>query len=195
MLGRTRPDEGVVDRSTRDARACKLGEESRCRLVTEEPRMREALREQPRNGRGGPARRCRQSSQDRERLERRVAGEPEPSVAECGERRLVLLMVGDVSATATLVSTRNSGLLALADIAERANEVVVDLDSGSRDDEPAVTCLEGLVAGQRLHTQAGGGRSHLHLPRSKPELVAKLLRNHQTPCLVNGCANGSSIPS
>lgn len=58
-----------------------------------------------------------------------------------------------------------------------------------------VTLLEGLVPGDRLDSQARSVCAHLDLAGSKPELVPKLLRNHQAPCLVNGGPRASRIPS
>ena len=63
----------LVGRNTLERLA---GQQRRCRLVTEKPRVREAPGEQARDGRGGPARRRRQTGEYRERLERCVAGEP-----------------------------------------------------------------------------------------------------------------------
>ena len=53
-------------------------------------------------------------------------------------------------ASGTRVSTGMSGARVLDGIAKRAYEAVVDWEPGSRDDEPAVTLVEGLRTRQRL---------------------------------------------
>jgi len=85
-------------------------------------------------------------------------------------------------------------VLLLACIAKQAHGVVVDREACGGDDEPAVALLEGLVPGDRLDSQARSVRAHLDLARLKPELVPKLLRNDQSPCLVDGCLHALRVP-
>ena len=94
-----------------------------------------------------------------------------------------------MSATATLVSTRTSGLLPLSGIAERAHEFVVDLEAGGRDHETTVAFGQGLSPNDRFDAQAAPVCAHLYLTGAKAERISKLLGNHQTPCLVDGCAH------
>ena len=90
------------------------------------------------------------------------------------------------SATATLVSTKSSAVLALAGIAKRANEIVVYLRATRRNDKPPLALLEG-IARERLYAQPGAVCGHLYFPRSEADVVAQRLRDYQSSCLVNGC--------
>ena len=64
---------------------------------------------------------------------------------------------------AMLVSTRTSGPLALAGIAKRAHEIVVDRHPGGRDEQPS-TALVKRFRGQRFDAQPGALGGHLDLP-------------------------------
>jgi hypothetical protein len=76
----------------------------------------------------------------------------------------------------------------LAGIAERADKFVVDLHPARWNNESAVSLVEGLTR-ERLDAQPGAVRDYLDFAWSQPEVIAQLLRNHQTSCLVNGCAH------
>src|SRR5918999_2053499 len=98
-----------------------------------------------------------------------------------------------VSATATLVSTSSSAPLPLPGIAERADELVVDLGTARRDDEAPVAFVQGVLD-QRFNPQAGAVGSHLNLARSQSQVIAQRLWYHQSPCLVNGCSHARMMP-
>ena len=97
-------------------------------------------------------------------------------------------------ATATLVSTSSSGALLLPGIAQRAHEAVVDLGASCWDDEQPAPLVERLLACERLDPQTRSLCSDLDLARPKTELVTELLRDYQSPCLVNGCPHAFSLP-
>jgi hypothetical protein len=97
------------------------------------------------------------------------------------------------SATATLVSTRSSAPLPPAGIAERAYEIVVDLDATRRDDEPTVAFVERFLS-EWLDAQAGTVSRHVHRTRAQAYFVAQLLRDYQSTCLVDGCTHASRVP-
>ena len=56
------------------------------------------------------------------------------------------------------------------------------------------TLVEGLFARQRLDAQARAVRRHFDFAGAKAERVAKLLRDHQASCLVNGCTHARRLP-
>src|SRR5688572_16901913 len=93
-----------------------------------------------------------------------------------------------------LVSTRSSGALALAGIAKRPDEVVVDLRACARDHEPSVALVERFC-GQRLDAQPGPLGEHFDLAGSQANVIAQLFRDHQSSCLINGCAHAETYHS
>ena len=93
-----------------------------------------------------------------------------------------------------LVSTRRSGALALAGIAKRPDEVVIDLRARARDHEPPVALIERF-RGQRLDAQPGSLSGHFDLAGSQTDVIAQLLRDDQSSCLVNGCPDAETLPS
>jgi hypothetical protein len=93
-----------------------------------------------------------------------------------------------VRATATLVSTRSSAVLALAGIAKRADGFVVYLRPTRRNDKPPAAFLE-RIARERLYAQPSAVGGHLHLARSQSDVIAQRLRDYQAACLVDGCPN------
>lgn len=90
-------------------------------------------------------------------------------------------------ATATLVSTKSSAVLALPGIAKRANKVVVYLRPTRRNDKPPLALLEG-IARERLYAQRRAVGGHLYFARPQSDVIAQRLWDHQSACLVNGCS-------
>lgn len=93
-----------------------------------------------------------------------------------------------LSATAMLVSTRRSAPLSLVGTAERLDEIVVDLRVGGGNHKACSALNEGLPR-QRLDAQASAVGGHFNLPWAQPDVIAQLLRDHQTSCLINGCTH------
>ena len=92
-----------------------------------------------------------------------------------------------------LVSTSSSGCLALAGIAQRADEIAVDLDAVGTDHESPLAFLERFHR-QRLDPQPVALGCHFDLARSQTDMITQLLRYHQSTRLVNGCPHVSGMP-
>jgi hypothetical protein len=92
------------------------------------------------------------------------------------------------------VSTSRSGRLPLPGIAQRPDQVVVDLDAARWNHQPPVALVQGIV-GERLDAQTGAINRYLHLARAQADMIAQWLRYYQTSCLIDGCPDAMRVPS
>jgi len=71
---------------------------------------------------------------------------------------------------------------------ESLHGVVIDNDAAGGYDQTSLTFVE-VRARDRLDTQRRSVCGDFDDPRPQAEVITELLRNHQAPCLVNGCAH------
>jgi hypothetical protein len=99
-----------------------------------------------------------------------------------------------VSASAMLVSTSRSGPLPLPGIAKRPDEVLVDLPAGGRDHQPSLALVKRFP-GHWFNPQARAFGRYLDLAGAQAKVIAQAFWDHQSACLVDGCAQACNIPS